>query len=401
MSGPAEFLVLQRAVGNRSASRIAGGRALRRRVLARELAVSPNAYNNVGIYPVVEDVLPKTTGAPFGETKTAPDGSYVLHPNVDDAQKVVYYVAYSKKRQRSEIVVGPGKVADFFRMCIEPRIAGFNMWEIAAANYFGMTGGNTEWQRLSAQATYFAMQGDFAGYWRAWKGAQIAAFKDPGWWAYAAGGLSGGGAAGDLDAAAAQARADAEAAAAGKPAAPSAGQAPKPAEPVPAEPGPASGTQGAAVAADAEVALAKSLTEAEFKAEIERLRDTLNKLPQKDRGPVVSGCWDTVTDEVTYGVNQGKVPTKIHPLLKARYEAYLNDTGGVTPPKAGIPGAHSEVGALNKALWAADPTGAWTSIPEGRFTMYNQQLYRNQAPSVPPKCDNCMGIIPKEIKFLH
>ncbi len=156
--------------------------------------------------------------------------------------------------------------------------------------------------------------------------------------------------------------------------------------------------------ADAERQATNLKTEQEFRKAIRELRDKLVTLPTKESrggtGPVLSGCLDSTTGGIFYGVNQGKVPTKLHPLLKARYEAYLAKAGGATPPRAGVPGAHSEVGALNKALWARDPEGKLKALKEGEFVMHNAQLYRNRPEGVPPKCDNCEGIIPKEVKFL-
>lgn len=146
--------------------------------------------------------------------------------------------------------------------------------------------------------------------------------------------------------------------------------------------------------------------EADFRVEIRRTRDKLVTIPGSTKeaqggvGPVLSGCLDKRSGEIFYSVNQGKVPTKMHPLLKNRYEAYLAGSGGITPLKAGVPGAHSEVGALNKALWARDPRGRMTVLPEGEFAMHNAALYRNRPEGVPPMCTNCSGIIPTQIKFL-
>ena len=177
------------------------------------LTPAADAYQGIEIYPVVQDVLPDAPGgSPNAMKVTAPDGSYALHANVNRAGRIVYYLAYSSKRKRVEFAVGPSQVGVFVKRCEAPRISKFNLWEIAAGNYFGLSGNSTEWQRLSAQAVSCAMRGDFAGYWRAWGKAQIAAFKDPAWWLYLLGGASAMSAP-EVDAAAASARADAEAAA--------------------------------------------------------------------------------------------------------------------------------------------------------------------------------------------
>jgi len=173
---------------------------------------APNAFHGIAIYPVVQDLLPHSAWSPPNQRLTTPDGSYVLHGSATpewDGSKVLFYVAYSKRRGRSEIIVGPNDLARFLDGCREPHITGLNFWEIAAGNYFGLTGSSSEHQRLSAQAIYFAMQGDWGGYWRAWKDAQVAAFKDPGWWAYLLGGMAGGATA------ASRATAEADAAAGG------------------------------------------------------------------------------------------------------------------------------------------------------------------------------------------
>ena len=147
--------------------------------------------------------------------------------------------------------------------------------------------------------------------------------------------------------------------------------------------------------------------EAAFRQDIRNTRDMLVKIPGSTKevqggvGPVLSGCLDKQSGEISYAVNQGKIPERMHPLLKARYEAYLQGAGGTTPPTAGVPGAHSEIGALNKALWARDPAGTMTAIPEGEFTMHNASLYRNRPEGVPPMCTNCSGIVPPEVKFLQ
>jgi hypothetical protein len=97
---------------------------------------------------------------------------------------VLYYVAYSKRRHRAEFAVGPALVAKFQEGCnFRPleRVS-VNGWEAAAGNYYGVSGQNSEWQRLSALATYCTMRGDWAGAFDAWKRAQVAAMKDPAWW---------------------------------------------------------------------------------------------------------------------------------------------------------------------------------------------------------------------------
>lgn len=79
---------------------------------------------------------------------------------------------------------------------------------------------------------------------------------------------------------------------------------------------------------------------------------------------------DPQTGEIFYGLNHGKVPDDLHPVLQVRLLKYLDESQGVTPEKAGIPGSHSEIVALDQAIKARE----------------------RRVIGVPPRCDNCRAI---------
>lgn len=119
-------------------------------------------------------------------------------------------------------------------------------------------------------------------------------------------------------------------------------------------------------------------------------------LSRSQRGPVLSGVMDTRTGEIFYGLNQKGVPTNLHPLLQQSLGEYLAGNGGVTPERAGIPGSHSEVVALDQAIKAREAvTGrAMTQAEFGEFLVSNRTLIgQRRGVGVPPPCANCAAII--------
>ncbi|MET3132253.1 hypothetical protein AAKU55_002525 [Oxalobacteraceae bacterium GrIS 1.11] len=118
-------------------------------------------------------------------------------------------------------------------------------------------------------------------------------------------------------------------------------------------------------------------------------------LSRSQRGPVLTGVMDPHTGEIFYGLNQGKIPTDLHPLMQQRLDAYLEATGGVTPPRAGIPGSHSEISALDQAIKARE---ALTGIPVvdsdlSNFLLHNRALIGERSIiGIPPRCANCAAI---------
>jgi hypothetical protein len=109
----------------------------------------------------------------------------------------------------------------------------------------------------------------------------------------------------------------------------------------------------------------------------------------------LSGVMDRTTGEVFFGLNEG-IPADLHPILRQRLTSYLTETGGQTPPRAGIPGAHSEVNALNRALRAFEGrTGrAATEADLSNFSYHNRALQgARRVEGIPPACPNCAPIV--------
>lgn len=136
-----------------------------------------------------------------------------------------------------------------------------------------------------------------------------------------------------------------------------------------------------------------------------RLRAThvVEVLSLKERGPVLSGVLDTRTGRTFFGLNQDAPPLNLHPLLKKRLADYLKKTGGVTPPRAGEPGSHSEIVALNQALFEREAALGRPVQPQelSEFVLHNRSLRGpRKLEGVPPPCPNCEAIIPPELKVL-
>ena len=112
----------------------------------------------------------------------------------------------------------------------------------------------------------------------------------------------------------------------------------------------------------------------------------------KQRGPVLTGILDTRTEKVFFGQNTG-IPQNLHPILDKRLKDYLQETGGITPEKAGEPGAHSEINALNDALWARTSTGEEVQESDLKdFLVHNLSLKGTRKGTPVPRCANCFGI---------
>lgn len=118
-------------------------------------------------------------------------------------------------------------------------------------------------------------------------------------------------------------------------------------------------------------------------------------LSRSQRGPVLTGVMDPQTGEIFYGMNQGAVPSDLHPLLQDRLDAYLDATGGITPLRAGIPGSHSEIVALDQAIKARE---LWQGFPVTEsslsdFLLSNRTLIgERRVIGIPPRCPNCAVI---------
>lgn len=120
------------------------------------------------------------------------------------------------------------------------------------------------------------------------------------------------------------------------------------------------------------------------------------------RGPVLSAIYDPKTGKTFYGQNFNmkkaadrlkfkKFKENLHPLLKDRLENHnvIDPTG-----KAGTPGAHSEIQALDQALKARE---AATGKPVTKADLADFQLHNRgmttHAPNVPvPRCPHCAAL---------
>jgi hypothetical protein len=118
-------------------------------------------------------------------------------------------------------------------------------------------------------------------------------------------------------------------------------------------------------------------------------------LSRSQRGPVLTGVMDSQTGEVFWGMNQDAVPSNLNPLLQNRLDGYLATTAGDTPLRAGIPGAHSEIGALNDALNARQATTGMpvTEADLPSFLLSNRSLIgQTRVVGIPPRCLNCFSL---------
>ncbi|WP_158502193.1 YwqJ-related putative deaminase [Vitiosangium sp. GDMCC 1.1324] len=126
-------------------------------------------------------------------------------------------------------------------------------------------------------------------------------------------------------------------------------------------------------------------------------------LSLEQRGPVLTGVLDTRTGRTFFGLNQEEPLLNLHPLLKKRLADYLEKTGGVTPPRAGKPGSHSEIVALNRALFEREAALGRPVQPQelSEFVLHNRTLKGpRKIEGVPPPCPNCEAIVPPEVKVL-
>ncbi|MBN1210903.1 MAG: hypothetical protein JXB05_39005 [Myxococcaceae bacterium] len=126
-------------------------------------------------------------------------------------------------------------------------------------------------------------------------------------------------------------------------------------------------------------------------------------LSLRDRGPVLTGVLDTRTGRTFFGLNQEEPLVTLHPLLKRRLADYLAATRGVTPERAGTPGAHSEIVALNRALSEREAAmGRPIQARElSEFVLHNRSLRGpRKVEGVPPPCPNCEAIVPAEVRVL-
>jgi len=102
----------------------------------------------------------------------------------------------------------------------------------------------------------------------------------------------------------------------------------------------------------------------------------------RQRGPVLTGAMDRQTGQIFFGQNSG-IPNPLHPALAAR----LAQFEGPGAAGKGIPGAHSEINAVNQGLFAR-PGASMND-----FALYNVRLRGSAQGSPIPMCSNCSAIL--------
>lgn len=137
-------------------------------------------------------------------------------------------------------------------------------------------------------------------------------------------------------------------------------------------------------------------------------------LTNAEKGPVLTSILDTKTGQVFHGLNIGKkgaLPTAqeieylesiLHPVLLERVrqqQAILSNAASLGTmtryqQAASVPGTHSEIIALNKAILAREEaTGmAFTAKELNSLMVYNRSLSGGRIGSSPPACFNCDAI---------
>lgn len=141
------------------------------------------------------------------------------------------------------------------------------------------------------------------------------------------------------------------------------------------------GMQPGRTPTDAEVADLKSATNAEATNSL--------SLPGGKKNPCIAGVKDLQTGDMTFGSSTKSPPENLHPALEGRNNDYrARNDGGAYPEDDGIgypakvepgynEGAHAEVNALNKALWARDASNRAAGLDPPTETDLNDFLIHN------------------------
>lgn len=110
---------------------------------------------------------------------------------------------------------------------------------------------------------------------------------------------------------------------------------------------------------------------------------------------VLAGVEDTMTGQRFFGRSAEDVAENLHPALQQEHGPWSAlIEGDKDYARLGPPGAHGEINALNRALWARDPTGtALTAADFGSFDMTAVWLGKN-GPYVMPRCPTCWYMTP-------
>jgi hypothetical protein len=112
---------------------------------------------------------------------------------------------------------------------------------------------------------------------------------------------------------------------------------------------------------------------------VKNFRNTLRTtryLTRAKHGPILSGIMDTKSGRIFYGLNTEEISSlsRLHPAISSRVSS--------------LEGLHSEVIALNKALWAR---GAASSVDLSEFLLFNGRFSRNLGFNK-PRCGVCREI---------
>jgi hypothetical protein len=115
-----------------------------------------------------------------------------------------------------------------------------------------------------------------------------------------------------------------------------------------------------------------------------------------DRGPVLSGVKNLITGIIKYGINHNRDrPKDPHPLLKSFFDDF--DAKFSNPkelyPNAKLPGDHSEIYALNDALWAYQEFLDRPLVEDDLnvFVIHNEGLWKNRGKDI-ARCPFCFEI---------
>jgi RHS repeat-associated protein len=132
----------------------------------------------------------------------------------------------------------------------------------------------------------------------------------------------------------------------------------------------------------------------ELRAETARREQVVrDRVSLDDRGPCFSMVLDEESGQAFPGINHDTPPDNLHPLLQKQID---NPPPGGWPEGNHEPGSHSEIHALNDALWAreknrgVDPPG---SLTDTSGLLIDNQRSRGQDKGNPmPCCGNCTHI---------
>lgn len=102
----------------------------------------------------------------------------------------------------------------------------------------------------------------------------------------------------------------------------------------------------------------------------------------RQRGPVLSGAMNTKTGDIFFGQNTG-IPDPLHPDLQAA----LDEFEGPGAAGKGIPGAHSEINAVNEGLLANPGSQI------GDYIFYSLRLRGALQGEPIEMCSNCASIL--------